>query len=107
MWVTPAERAGRHPSRASREGGHADPRGVLLSVDQLVVAAGDSIRRLRHFQSATRELGDQWADDRSLEEMVTQLDEVRRRLMRLRDEARQSGTATYGELRVLPPDPED
>jgi len=75
----------------SREGGYEDPRGVLLSVERLVVAAGDSVRRLRRVQSVSRDLGDAWADDEVLGEMAAQLDEVRGRLLRLRDEAREGG----------------
>jgi hypothetical protein len=103
-WVTPAEGTGRHLSRASREGGAADPRGVLLSVDQLVVAAGDSVRRLRHLQLVSQGLDDEWAGERSLDEMVAQLDDVRRRLMRLRDQARQSQVEPTGEPQTPPPD---
>jgi hypothetical protein len=104
MWVTPAEGRGRHPSRASREGGPEDPRGVLLSVDQLVVAAGDSIRRLRHLQLVSEGLDNEWAGERSLEEMVAQLDDVRGRLMRLRDQARQSQVEPTSETQTPPPD---
>ena len=104
IWVTPAEDAGRRPSRRSREGGDEDPRGVLLSVDQLVVAAGDSIRRLRHVQSVSRGLGDEWPDDRSLEEMVARLDDVRGRLMHLRAEARKPAAGPEGGVQTPPHD---
>lgn len=93
-WVEPA--GGRRGYRlyANREGGYEDPRGVLLSVEQLVVAAGESVRRLRQIQSVSRHLGDDWAGDQGLGEMVAQLDEVRGRLTRLRDQARHAGAAT-------------
>lgn len=103
-WVTPAQGAGRHPSQVSRESGlDTDPRGVLLSVDQLVVAAGDSIRRLRHLQLVSQGLDDEWAGEGSLQDMVAQLDEVRGRLMRLRDEARQPRAEAPGEIQIPPP----
>jgi len=107
VWVTAAEGTGRHPSRVSREGGAEDPRGVLLSVDRLVVAAGDSIRRLRNLEAASLGLGDEWSDEGSIEEMVAQLDEVRGRLMRLRDEARRSWLDPQHEVVAPPPDPTD
>lgn len=93
-WVEPAEGRGGYRLYASREGGYEDPRGVLLTVDQLVVAAGESVRRLRRVQSVSGHLGGDWAGEQSLGEMVAQLDEVRCRLTRLRDEARRAGAAT-------------
>lgn len=71
-----------------REGDDEDPRGVLLSVERLVVAAGESVRRLRRVQTVSRGLSDDWAGDEALGEMAAQLDEVRDRLARLRDQAR-------------------
>lgn len=73
-----------------REGRDADPRRVLLSVERLVLAAGESVRRLRQVQSVSQDIGDDWTDGRALGEMAAQLDEVRCRLLRLRDEARQA-----------------
>jgi hypothetical protein len=102
VWVTAADGSGRHPSRVSREGGAEDPRGVLLSVDRLVVAAGDSIRRLRHLESVSLGLDDEWSDEGSIEEMVSQLDEVRGRLMRLRDEARRAGPDPHNGVAAPP-----
>lgn len=91
-WVKiPGGTEGGHPLDDNREGGSEDPRGVLLSVDRLVIAAGDSVRRLRRVQSASRRAGDEWADDESLGQMVSQLEEVRYRLTRLRAHARQGG----------------
>lgn len=86
-----------------REGGYEDPRGVLLSVELLVVAAGESVRRLRQVQSISRGLDDDWADDQALGDMVSQLDEVRGRLTRLRDQARQAradAAGGTGDLRL-------
>ena len=87
-WVTTAGGTVGRPLDADREGGYEDPRGVLLSVERLVVAAGESVRRLRRVQTVSWGLDDEWADDEALGEMVAQLDEVRGRLARLRDQAR-------------------
>lgn len=95
-WVTTAGGTGDHPWEANRESGYEDPRGVLLSVEQLVLAAGDSVRRLRRVQRASRSLGEGWADDRVLGEMAAQLEEVRGRLTRLRSEARLADGDTRG-----------
>lgn len=83
----PAPGTGGHSSEANREDGNEDPRGVLLSVERLVLAAGDSVRRLRRLRSVSR-LDPGWADDESLGQMVAQLDDVRGRLVALRDQVR-------------------
>lgn len=82
---------------ANGAGDHEDPGGVLRSVERLVVAAGESVRRLRRVRSVSRGWGDDWADDETLGEMVAQLDEVRGRLKRLRDQARQGRAGRPGD----------
>lgn len=90
-WVKPSEGTDEgHPRQVDREGGSEDPRGVLLSVERLVLSAGESVRRIRRVQSISRQLGNEWADDETLEEMVTELDEVRVHLAGLRAHARQA-----------------
>ncbi|MBO0707698.1 MAG: hypothetical protein J2P44_04980 [Candidatus Dormibacteraeota bacterium] len=98
-WVTPAGGTEGHSWDVNREGGHEDPRGVLLSVEQLVLAAGESVRRLRHVEWVSRSLDGGWADDKALGEMADQLEEVRGRLTRLRDQARQGTAGDAGRLR--------
>lgn len=104
IWVKPAGGTGGYPSEGNREGDCEDPRGVLLSVERLVVSAGESVRRLRQVESAPWGLGGDWADDGALGEMAAQLNDVRGRLMRLRDQVRQAGWDTPGDRGTPAPD---
>lgn len=88
---------GGHPTRVNREGGNEDPGGVLLSVDRLVVAARESVRRVRYVQTVSRRLGDDWAGDDTLNEIAARLDEVRCRLTHLRDQALPPGADTRSD----------